>query len=146
MLLIQVSNLVTITNAACRDGKYRKNTQPRRANAKRPHQQESRKVDSTCISRIYVDEFSDGHLEVKYIPFHTGHKLDPGEFKYHTLPESTKELQSVTTQGSAGIGREVQQLKAEYPGDQQPHSTEPDDNTLQARKLQCYKMEAEVLN
>ena len=74
----------------CRDGKYRENTKPRQTSKKRPLQKDSRKMDDTCISKMYVDEYLDGHVEVKYIPAHTGHELGSCEIKQLPLPESTK--------------------------------------------------------
>ena len=70
-----------------------------------------------------MDESNDGHLEVKYIPFHTGHKLGPAEIKHLPLPESTKELQSP----SVGVERQVRLHN------QQPQITEPVEKALQVR-------------
>ena len=44
---------------------------------------------------MYVDEFVDGHIEVNYIPAHTGHDLGSTEMKHLPLPESTKETVAV---------------------------------------------------
>ena len=46
----------------CRSGKHRINKHQRKTKEVRPHQKESRKLDSTCISRLYVDEYGDGHI------------------------------------------------------------------------------------
>ncbi len=40
---------------------------------------------------MYTDEYSDGHVSVKYISAHTGHDLGPQELKYLPQPQSTKE-------------------------------------------------------
>ena len=61
-------------------GKHHTNKDKWKTKEVHPHQKESRKVDSTCISRLYVDEHGDGHLSVKYISAHT-HELGPGELK-----------------------------------------------------------------
>ena len=66
----------------CRTGKYLGNTKPRKTAEKRPHQKETRKLNNTCISRMYVDELKHGEITVKYISAHTGHNLGPQEFKY----------------------------------------------------------------
>ena len=68
------------------------------------HQKDSRKLCKTCISRMYVNEFEDGHVEVKYISAHTGHELNSSEIKYLSLPESTK--QAVATKLCLGIPSE----------------------------------------
>ena len=44
-------------------GRQRENTQSRKTESKRVHQRPSRKLYATCLSCIYVDEFSDGHVE-----------------------------------------------------------------------------------
>ena len=75
----------------CRDGKYRQNIKPRKTKDKRLHQKDSRKINNTCISKMYVDEFADGHVEVTFIPAHTGHELGRSEIKQLPLPQSTKE-------------------------------------------------------
>ena len=59
----------------CRDGKYVENKKPRITNGKRPNQHQTRKLNGTCTSRMYVNEFKDGHVEVTYIKGHTGHEL-----------------------------------------------------------------------
>ena len=58
---------------------------------KRLHQKESRKINGTCISRMYVDELKSGRITVQYVSAHTGHELGPQELKYLQLTESTKE-------------------------------------------------------
>ena len=84
----------------CRNGKYRVNKNQRKTEEVRPHQKESRKLNSTCISRMYVDEHGDGHVSVNYISVHT-HDLGPQELKHMPLPESTKE--EVTMKISLGV-------------------------------------------
>ena len=85
----------------CCNGKYHGNPNPRKTTEKRPHQKETRKLNSTCISRMYVNELKDGQITVKYVSAHTGHDLGPQEVKYLPLPESTK--QEVSTKISMGI-------------------------------------------
>ena len=74
---------------------------PRITNKKRHTQRDSRKINGTCISRIYANHFSDGHVEVEYIPAHTGHELDRSELNYLPLPGSIKE--EVATTLSLGV-------------------------------------------
>ena len=45
---------------------------------KRPHQKETRKLNDTCIPRIYVDYYNDGHVTVTHITAHTNHQ--PGGY------------------------------------------------------------------
>ena len=40
---------------------------------KRPHQKDTRKLNDTCISRIYADYYNDGHVTVTHITAHTNH-------------------------------------------------------------------------
>jgi len=47
---------------------------------------------------MYVNSFEDGHVDVEYIPAHTGHTL---EINYLPLPASTKE--EVATKLSLGV-------------------------------------------
>ena len=88
----------------CRDGKYRENKQTHKTDAKRVHQRPSRKLNATCISRMYVDKFNDDHVEVKYISAHHGHELGVCELPYLPLPQSVKE--SVSIKLSQGIPSE----------------------------------------
>ena len=85
----------------CHTGKYVGITKPRKTAEKRPHQKETRKLNNTCVSRMYVDELKNGEITVKYISAHTGHDLGPQELKYLPLPESTKE--EVSMKISLGI-------------------------------------------
>ena len=80
-----------------------------------------------------MDELSDGYLEVKYIPFHTSHKLDPAEFKQFPVPKSTNESGILMIQGSVDIERPAQQIRTGCASNQQPHSTQPDNKPLQVR-------------
>lgn len=73
----------------------------RKTTEKRPHQKESRKLNSICISRMYVDKLKNDQVRVEYVSAHTGHDLGPQELKYLPLPESTK--QEVTMKISMGI-------------------------------------------
>ena len=82
----------------CRSGKYKENIKPRTSSKQRIYQKDSRKINGTCLSRMYVDNFEDGHVEVEYISAHTGHTL---EIKYLPLPFSTKE--EVATKLSLGV-------------------------------------------
>ena len=93
----------SILLVCCRSGKYCANKDQRKTKEVRPHQKESRKLDSTCISRLYVNEHEDGRVSVKYISAHT-HELGNGELKYLPLPESTK--QDVATKISLGVPAE----------------------------------------
>lgn len=79
----------------CRDGKYK---QARKTDSRRSHQ---RQLDATCISRMYVNEFSDDRIEVKYIAAHHGHELGVCELPHLPLPQSVKE--SVAIKLNQGI-------------------------------------------
>ena len=85
----------------CRDGKYEENKKPRFTKAKRPNQRASRKLSGTCTSRIYVNEFCDGHVEATYIAGHTGHELGVCELPHLSLPASVKD--TVAMKLSLGI-------------------------------------------
>ena len=50
---------------------------------------------------MYVNNFEDGHVEVDYIPAHTGHTLSHSELKHLPIPANTKE--EVATKLSLGI-------------------------------------------
>ena len=75
----------------CRSGKYQENIKPRLTTKKRVNQKDSRKLNGTCLSRMYVTNFEDGHMEVDYIPAHTGHTLSHSELKHLPIPANTKE-------------------------------------------------------
>ena len=80
------------------------NVQPRQTSKVRPHQKTSRKLDACCISRMYVTEFTDGHIEVKYISAHTAHELGTSELPHLPLPKGVKE--EVALKISMGIPSE----------------------------------------
>jgi len=40
---------------------------PRITNKERVHQKDYRKINGTCLSRMYVNNFEDGHVEVECI-------------------------------------------------------------------------------
>ena len=40
---------------------------------------------------MYVTEYKDGHVDVKYISAHTGHELGTSELCHLPLPKSVKE-------------------------------------------------------
>ena len=50
---------------------------------------------------MYVNHFTNGHVEVKYIPAHTGHGVTYSELKHLSLPGSAKE--EVATKLSLGV-------------------------------------------
>lgn len=85
----------------CRDGNYKGNKGDRITEEKRPTQKPSRKINQHCLSRMYVDEYHDGHVEVTYITAHSGHDLGTCELPYLPLPISTKE--NVAMKVSQGI-------------------------------------------
>ena len=78
----------------CCDGDYRGHSGPRQTSQTRPHQKASRKLNSTCLSRMYVDLHSNKHVTVKYIAAHTGHTLEAAELQFLPLPQSTKDTVS----------------------------------------------------
>ena len=75
----------------CRSGPCRINKSERKTTKLRPNQKESRKLNITCISRMYTDEYKNGSVSVKYISAHSGHDLGPQELKCLPLPSCTKE-------------------------------------------------------
>ena len=85
----------------CRDGNYKQNEHNRITDEKRPTQKPSRKVNQHCLSRMYVDEYEDGHVEVTYLTAHSGHELGSNQLLYLPLPNSTKE--TVALKISQGI-------------------------------------------
>ena len=99
-----VAILATFYYSCCRDGDYHDNTSERKTEQKRVHQKDSRKLNDLCISRMYVTEFADHHVEVTYISAHTGHELGTSELQFLPLPESTK--QAVSQKISLGIPTE----------------------------------------
>ena len=85
----------------CRDGNYKPSKQPRKTNKKRPYQKPSRKLEMTCISRMYVTKFSSGKMDVKFI---SAHDPDEDEAGFVPLPVSTKE--EIALKLSVGISIE----------------------------------------
>ena len=85
----------------CRSGHYQENNRTRITSKRRHNQKDSRKINDTCLSRIYVNHFSDGHVEIEYIPAHTGHELNRDEINYIPLPENAKE--EIATKLSLGV-------------------------------------------
>ena len=75
----------------CRDGNYRPCTKQRHTGQKRPHQKDTRKLNDTCISRIYADYYNDGHVTVTHITAHTNHQPGHHEDMYLPLPKSIKD-------------------------------------------------------
>lgn len=74
----------------CRDKEYRKNKQERKTDKKRLHQKASCKLNQHCLSRMYVNQYHDGSIEVQYIPAHTGHALGIDQLPALPLPKSVK--------------------------------------------------------
>ena len=99
-----VAILATFYYSCCRDGDFHTSTAERKTDQKRVHQKETRKLNDLCISRMYVTEFSDHHIEVTYISAHTGHELGTSELRFLPLPENTK--QAVSQKISLGIPTE----------------------------------------
>ncbi|XP_065893096.1 FRAS1-related extracellular matrix protein 2-like isoform X2 [Dysidea avara] len=85
----------------CRSGHYQENTRTRITSKRRHNQKDGRKINDTCLSRIYVNHFNDGHVEIEYIPAHTGHELNRDEINYIPLPENAKE--EIATKLSLGV-------------------------------------------
>ena len=79
----------------CRDGKYRPNKKcfenRHDKSIKRRKRKCSRKLNGVCISRMYVHKYFDQHVELEYIPYHTGHELNQNELAFLPLPKSTRE-------------------------------------------------------
>ncbi len=88
----------------CRDGKPRQNIWNTRKSDKQRGQGSktpSRKMDRSCISRIYATHNSDDSVHVVYISTHTNHSLAiEDEAKNIPLPKSTQvELSAKLQQG-----------------------------------------------
>lgn len=90
--------------SCCRDGDYRGNKSKRQSNKTRPNQKPSRKLNTVCISRMYVNEFTDGHVDLTYISAHTNHELGAKELPHLPLPDSVKK--EVALKVSKGIPSE----------------------------------------
>ena len=58
---------------------------------KRPHQKDTRKINATCISRMYVDYYEEGHVTAVHVTGHTNHQPGPHEDMYLPLPKSIRE-------------------------------------------------------
>ena len=85
----------------CRDGDYKINACKRKTEKQRPSQKSSRKINDVCLSRMYVDEYSDHHVEVMYISAHMNHQLGSAHLP---LPISTRD--EVALKVSKGISTE----------------------------------------
>ena len=79
---------------------YKGNLKPRKTSERR-YQKETRKLNCTCISRMYVDQLQSGKVAVCYVSAHIGHELGPQELRYLLLPKSTKE--EVSMKMSMGV-------------------------------------------
>ena len=75
----------------CRDGNDQPCTKPRQTGKKCPHQKDTRKINATCISRMYVDYYEDGHVTAVHVKGHTNHQPGPHEDMYLPLPKSIRE-------------------------------------------------------
>lgn len=91
--------------SCCRDGNYRGNASKRKSCKKRPHQKPSRKLNAVCISRMYVNEYYSGHVEVTYITAHTNHELGATELPHLPLPASVKK--DVALKVSQGVPSDI---------------------------------------
>lgn len=90
--------------SCCRDGDYQSNCSKRKTEKTRPNQKPSRKLNAACLSRMYVDEYFDNHVEVRYITAHTNHQLGAVELPHLPLPKSTRE--EVALKVSKGVSTE----------------------------------------
>ena len=88
---LNVDILARFYYICCRSGMYKGNLKPRKTSEKRCYQNETRKLNCTCISRMYVDQLQSGKVAVRYVSAHIGHELGPQELRYLLLPNSTKE-------------------------------------------------------
>ena len=88
---LNVDILARFYYICCRSGMYKGNLKPRKISEKRRYQKETRKLNCTCISRVYVDQLQSGKVGVCYVSAHIGHELSPQELRYLPLPKSTKE-------------------------------------------------------
>ena len=73
----------------CRDGVARKHCTE--SKGKKRAQQESRKSNGVCISRMYVTHASDESVRVKYVSSHTNHDLSLEQSKFLPLPKDVKD-------------------------------------------------------
>ena len=58
----------------------------------------------TCTSRMYVNKFQDGHVELTYVKGHTGHELGVCELPHLSIPASIRE--TIAMKISLGIPAE----------------------------------------
>lgn len=72
----------------CRDGKPHISHKVPLTSKKRQNQKKSRKMGLVCLSRLYVDEFSNGEVKISYITAHTNHQPGPSEDVFLPLPKS----------------------------------------------------------
>ena len=93
MLIIYIGGLKKrVYFVCCRDGDFRSGTKkPRKTAQKRPHQKDTKKLNDTCISRMNVDYYGDGHVTVMYVTAHTNHQPGPREDAHLPLPKSIRE-------------------------------------------------------
>ena len=75
-----------------RDGDYYGNPSERKTEKKRLNQKPLRKLNAVCLSRMYVNEYYDNHVEVDDVSAHTNHELGAKEMPYLPLPSSVKEV------------------------------------------------------
>lgn len=64
----------------------------------------SDQLENSCISRMYVNEYQGGHVDVTYIKGHTGHELGVCELTHLSIPASIRE--TVAMNISLGIPAE----------------------------------------
>ena len=75
----------------CRDGNYYQSKKPRLTEKRRPHKKDTKKLNDTCISRMYVDYFHDGNVTVTHVTAHTNHTPGLDQEKYLPIPKSKRE-------------------------------------------------------
>ena len=81
---------VTHYYLSCRDGTYRHNSSERITEQKRLHKKSSQKINDLCLSRMYVDEDLEDHVELKYITAHTNHSLGVVQLPHIALPKTIR--------------------------------------------------------
>ena len=96
--------------SCCRDGKARQNIWTKRKSNEQRGQgckKPSRKLNKTCISRIYATQSSnDGRIHVIYISAHTNHSLSiEDEAKNIPLPKTTQREISAKLQKGIPVER-----------------------------------------
>ena len=55
------------------------------------HQKDTRKINNTCISRMYVDFYEDSHVTVLHVMGHINYQPGPHEDMYLSLPKNIRE-------------------------------------------------------